>query len=142
MGQANRESVMRRTAVVFAAAFLMAACTGGEPPGPSATQTQGQTQSAAPPPNPVPTAARAVTLSWSAPLLNSDGSVLRDLAGFKIYYGQNANVMANAISITNASVSTFIVENLTPGTWYFGITAVNSQGFESQTSNMAIKTIG
>jgi len=132
MGQANRESLMRRAAVLFAAAFLMAACTGGEPPGPSAThaqaqaQAQGQTQSAAPPPNPVPTAARAATLSWSAPLLNSDGSVLRDLAGFKIYYGQNANVMANAISITNASVSTFIVENLTPGTWYFGITAGNS----------------
>jgi hypothetical protein len=34
-----------------------------------------------------------------------------------------------------------VVESLAAGTWYFGVSAVNSQGVESPLSNMASKTI-
>ena len=141
------EGRYRRAIACLGAALALAGCANGEAPSTSAStanQSQSQAQAQNPPAgNSIPAASgsTAATLSWSAPLLNADGSPLRDLTGFKIYYGQNANTMANSISIPNASVSTFIVENLTSGTWYFGVTAVNSQGFEGQISNLATKTI-
>lgn len=83
----------------------------------------------------------AATLSWNAPLANMDGSTLVNLAGFKIYYGRSADALDRAISVNNASISTYVVENLTSGTWYFGVAAVNSLGVESPLSNIASKTI-
>jgi hypothetical protein len=38
-------------------------------------------------------------------------------------------------------VQTYVVENLSPATWYFAVTAVNSQGAESSNSNVANKQI-
>jgi hypothetical protein len=38
-------------------------------------------------------------------------------------------------------VTTYLVENLSPGTWVFVITAVNSSGNESDYSDYASKTI-
>jgi hypothetical protein len=83
----------------------------------------------------------AATLSWNAPLANMDGSPLINLAGFKISYGRSADSLDSAITVNNASISTYVVENLTAGTWYFGVVAINSLGLESPLSNIASKTI-
>lgn len=76
----------------------------------------------------------AVTLSWNAPTQNTDGSPLTDLAGFRIYYGINSTDLNNVIELSNPSVSTYVVEGLTPDIWYFASTALNSQGQESDFS--------
>ena len=81
------------------------------------------------------------TLSWTAPTANTDGSTLSNLAGYRIRYGTSAASLTNTIVIDNASVTTFIVEDLSPATWYFAVTAVNSQGAESTNSNVANKQI-
>jgi Putative Ig domain len=81
------------------------------------------------------------TLSWTAPTSNTDGSTLANLAGYRILYGTSASSLTNTIVINNASVTTYVVENLSPATWYFAITAVNSQGAESGNSNVANKQI-
>jgi hypothetical protein len=81
------------------------------------------------------------TLSWTAPTENTDGSTLSNLAGYRIRYGTSVSALTQTIVIDNASVTTYVVENLSPATWYFAVTAVNSQGAESSNSNVANKQI-
>ncbi len=83
----------------------------------------------------------SVTLNWTAPTQNTDGSVLMNLAGYKIYYGTSPDNYPNQISINNPGITTDLVDNLTPNTWYFVSTAFNSAGEESDVSNVAIRTI-
>lgn len=81
------------------------------------------------------------TLSWTAPTENEDGSTLSNLSGYRIVYGTSASALTNTIQIDNPSVTTFVVENLSPATWYFAVKAVNSTGAESNYSNVASKQI-
>ena len=81
------------------------------------------------------------TLSWTAPTQNTDGSTLSNLAGYRIRYGTSASSLSNTIVINNVSVTTYVVENLSPATWYFAVTAVTSSGSESNNSNVASKQI-
>jgi hypothetical protein len=83
----------------------------------------------------------SATLSWTAPTENTDGSALSNLAGYRIRYGTSASALTSTIVISNASLTTYVVENLSPATWYFAVTAVNSQGAESTNSNVANKQI-
>lgn len=87
-------------------------------------------------------ASGSATLSWMPPTENSDGTPLMDLVGYEILYGQDADDLNVTVSLTNASLSSYVVENLTSGTWYFAIVAVNARGFTSSLSNLASKTIG
>src|SRR3954464_15783549 len=79
------------------------------------------------------------TLSWTAPTENTDGSTLSNLSGYRIRYGTSASALTQTIVIDNSSVTTYVVEDLSPATWYFAVTAVNSQGAESSNSNVANK---
>jgi hypothetical protein len=81
------------------------------------------------------------TLSWTAPTENTDGSTLSNLSGYRIRYGTSAGALTQTIVINNASVTTYVVEDLAPATWYFAVTAVNSTGSESAYSNVANKAI-
>jgi hypothetical protein len=81
------------------------------------------------------------TLSWTAPTENTDGSTLSNLSGYRIRYGTSANALTSTIVIENASVTTYVVEDLAPATWYFAVTAVNSTGAESTYSNVANKAM-
>jgi Putative Ig domain len=86
-------------------------------------------------------AAGSVTVSWVPPTLNDDGSSLTDLASFKIHYGKSSGNYSEQILIENPGISTYLVENLTPDTYYFVTTAINSGGIESEYSEEAVVTI-
>lgn len=83
----------------------------------------------------------AATLSWLPPTENEDGSPLTDLAGYYIYYGTDESALTQRIRVDNASVSRYLVENLSPSTWYFSIKAFSSTGAESAFSAIASKSI-
>jgi hypothetical protein len=82
-----------------------------------------------------------VTLSWASPTLNSDGTPLTDLAGFKIYWGNTPDNLTHSVTIDNPGITTYVVENLTPATYYFAASAFNSLGIESKPSNAIKKTV-
>jgi hypothetical protein len=82
-----------------------------------------------------------VTLSWTPPTENTDGTPLTDLSGYKIYYGTSAAALTKSIAVSTSGVSMYVVEDLTPATWYFAITAVTASGEESNFSNVAYKKI-
>ena len=81
------------------------------------------------------------TLSWMPPSENADGSVLTDLAGYKIYYGRNRDNLTRVVVLDNPGLTRYMIENLTPARWHFAMTSVNSAGTESRRSPTASKTI-
>lgn len=83
----------------------------------------------------------SVTLSWTPPTQNTDGTALSDLAGYKFYYGQSGGSYSKTIRVDNGSISTYRIENLLPDTYYIVATALNSAGVESAYSNEAVKTV-
>ena len=65
----------------------------------------------------------AATLTWTPPTTNTDGSTLTTLAGYRIAYGTSAAQLTQTIQISNAGMSSYVVENLAPGTYYFALRA-------------------
>jgi hypothetical protein len=82
-----------------------------------------------------------VSLSWQPPTENSDGSALVDLAGYVIHYGTVSNDYTSAITITNPGLTSFVVEDLPAGTYYFSMTSKATNGEESKLSTEASATI-
>jgi len=83
----------------------------------------------------------SVTLSWSPPTENTDGTTLTDLAGYRIYWGTTSGSYPNSVTIDNPGLTTYVVENLTPGTYEFVATSYNTSGVESDYSAPATKTV-
>jgi hypothetical protein len=81
------------------------------------------------------------TVSWEPPTQNVDGSALVNLKGYRIHYGTEPGSYDQVVTLNNAGLSSYVIDNLGPGTWYFAITAVSMSGAESQLSGAASKTI-
>jgi len=81
----------------------------------------------------------SATLSWAAPTQNTDGSSLTDLAGYRVYYGTSADALTQVIDVSN--VTTYVVNGLSSGTYYFAVAAYSTAGTESALSETATKTI-
>jgi hypothetical protein len=90
---------------------------------------------------PPPPANGSVTLSWTPPTQNTDGSTLSNLAGFRIQYGSSQSALTQTVQITNPGMATYVVTGLSSGTWYFAVKAYSSSGAESANSNVVNKTI-
>lgn len=86
----------------------------------------------------VSTTLASVTLQWQPPTENTDGTPLTDLAGYRIYYGVDPADLSDLIKLPNPGLTTYVIEELTPNTWYFAMTSVNERGQESDLSNQLI----
>lgn len=97
--------------------------------------------STTPPPPPPPPATGSATLAWTPPTQNDDGSALTNLAGYRIVYGTSPTALTQTVQVANPSASTYVVNGLASGTWYFGVRAYDSTGAESINSNVASKVL-
>lgn len=77
---------------------------------------------------------KSLTVSWSPPTENSDGTPLVDLSGYVIYYGGKSKQYTGTVKLANPGLTRYVVEALAAGTYYVALTAVNKQGAESQFS--------
>jgi hypothetical protein len=89
----------------------------------------------------VGTATGSATLMWTPPTQNTDGSPLTNLVGYKVYWGTSQGNLNNSATLNNPGIASYVVEQLTPATWYFSLTAVNGAGVESSFSNTASKRV-
>jgi Fibronectin type III domain len=85
---------------------------------------------------PTPTG-NSATLSWSAPTTNTNGTPLTDLSGYRIYYGANSQHLSQTVDLNSAGITSYVINNLSAGTWYFAISAVTANGVESALSDVA-----
>mgnify|MGYP001229658982 CR=1 FL=1 len=77
-------------------------------------------------------------LSWSAPK-NADGTPLTGIAGYKIYSGKVPGTYSSSVDI--GMTTSYAVNGLAPGIYYFAVTVYDTSGNESSYSNEASKTI-
>lgn len=75
-------------------------------------------------------------LSWMPPTEYEDSSYLGDLAGYVIYSGPTHKELSPRETLDNSGLTSFVVEPLESDERYFAITAVNSQGVESELSEV------
>jgi len=87
------------------------------------------------------TGSGSVTLNWTAPTQNEDGSDLTDLVGYVLYYGVQSGRYTEEIPVDNPTVTTYVVDGLAPGTYYFVATAKNSEDIESRYSGETVKQV-
>jgi hypothetical protein len=83
----------------------------------------------------------AAELSWTAPTQNTDGSALTSLAGYRIYYGTSAAALTQMVDVNSAGMTSYVLDNLAPSTYYFTIRAYNSSGSESANSNIVSRVV-
>jgi Putative Ig domain len=83
----------------------------------------------------------SATLTWVPPLTNSDGSLLTNLAGYRVQYGKSQTSLDQVKEIANPLTLTTTVGNLTSGTWYFAVRAYSTAGSVSDVSNVAQKVV-
>jgi nitrite reductase/ring-hydroxylating ferredoxin subunit len=86
------------------------------------------------------TADASVNLSWTPPTENTNGSALTNLAGYWIYYGPSAGELTHSVQIKGVGVTSYVVSNLSPGTWYFSMTAYTTASVQSASSAVASGT--
>lgn len=84
------------------------------------------------------TATGSALLSWTPPTTNTDGSPLT-LTGYRVYWGTQQGSYPNSANV-GPNVANHMVQQLTPATWYFVVTALSATG-ESAYSNVASKVI-
>lgn len=83
----------------------------------------------------------SASLTWEPPTARVDGSPLSNLAGYKIYYGRMSGTYDYQIDIDNPGVSTYVVEDLVSGEWFFSLSAYDTDGLESDRSNEVTRDI-
>ena len=116
-------------------ALSVAACTGG---GSQDPVSSGRANAA---PDIIAPDPRTATLNWTPALQNTDGTALTDLAGYKVYFGTSSDPLSTVVVVSNPSLTTYQVTNLSSGTWYFAVAAYTSTGTEGVLSNVASKAI-
>ena len=124
------------------AATASAASAGTIPQASNTLMSRGTSTSVTTAPKVSEASSGNATLSWEAPVSNTNGSALTDLAGYRIYYGASADDMKETVQISNLGIQTYVIENLEAGTWYFAVRALSSQGTESPLSDVVSKRIG
>jgi hypothetical protein len=82
------------------------------------------------------TGSGTATLTWSPPTERTDGTSLGSgLAGYEIHFGQDSNSYSNRIKLNNPGLASYVVDNLSSGTWYFSVSAFDTSGQKSGMSN-------
>jgi hypothetical protein len=80
-------------------------------------------------------------LNWTPPTQNTDGSLLDNLAGYFIYFGNSPMALNSRIQVNNAGLTSYSVTGLPRGTTYFAISAYTASSVESALSNVGSKFI-
>jgi hypothetical protein len=83
----------------------------------------------------------SVTVNWSTPTQNTNGTPLVNLAGFRIFYSTNPNNLSQSAQIANPGITSYVLSNLAPGTWYIGLADYTAAGVQSSLSNIASTTV-
>jgi|WetSurMetagenome_2_1015567.scaffolds.fasta_scaffold00113_18 hypothetical protein len=98
-----------------------------------------------------------VTLTWSVPTTNTDGSQMTDLAGYELYMGKSSGNYtritripvgdsmllcrdAEADKFPKTAKCSYTVTGLPQGDYYFVVSAYNTFGNKSSHSNEVKKT--
>src|SRR5690606_9412070 len=89
---------------------------------------------------PTPTGG-ATTLTWLPPTETVRGNALTNLAGYKLLWGTSPGNYTSQRLVSNPGISSWVLDGLAAGTYYFVVVAINSLGEESGYSNMIERVV-
>jgi hypothetical protein len=90
---------------------------------------------------PLPAESGGASIVWHAPQSRLDGRPLLDLAGYRLRYGVSPQALGRVVQIANPGATAHTLTDLSPGTWYFAVTAYTTAGVESALSAVIPATI-
>lgn len=81
---------------------------------------------------------QSALLTWTPPTTRANGERLgsTEIAGYEIYMGTATTGPFNSVTTTESNETQAIVKDLTPGTYYFAITTLDTNGLESEMSQV------
>ena len=80
-------------------------------------------------------------LSWAPPTTGIDGLPLTNLAGYQIYGGTDPDYLSAFAALSDPGMTSFVVEGLPPGEYFFAVTALTAAGTESYFSPVVMTYI-
>lgn len=95
------------------------------------------------PPKPADTDSRSAFLTWSVPRTRENGEALcpHELLGYQLRYETADAGSFKKMNILDPRSDSAVLERLSPGTWYFRIFTLDSEGYLSAASPSMIKTV-
>ncbi len=131
-------------AVIFFS-LVLTACGGGGSTNfsESSGTTQSTSTSTATTSQSEATGDASATFAWAAPTTRESGAGLSmgELQGYKISYGSNRSSLNSVVVISDPYTTSYIFSNLVTSTkYYFQITAYDTDGLESEKSNIVTRT--
>ena len=81
-------------------------------------------------------------LAWAIPSTRANGTPLGfgELRGYEVYYTNAAGTLNIVVPVSGATTTTITIGNLSAGTYYFAITAIDNSGLKSSLSPMVSAT--
>lgn len=143
-----RNSVFVLTTTVAAAGCMGGGGGGGG--GTAATATPGGTTA---PQTATVSGGTGPTITWEEPSRNADGSVLRDLIGYRLSYGLSPNDYTESRTLNlsdvdcmfeddaSARTCSYQLSGLSSASWYVSVQTVDMDGNLSSPSEPAIVTV-
>jgi len=86
-------------------------------------------------------ASGSATLNWSPVTQNTNGTLVTDLPGYTVHYGVSPVALSSTVVLSDPNQTTYVVGQLSAGTWYFAVSAYTTSGIQGELSNVAAKTI-
>ncbi|WP_097459793.1 PA14 domain-containing protein [Mangrovitalea sediminis] len=88
------------------------------------------------------TSSGGISISWTAPTTRIDGTALSpsDIASYTIQYGQTSGQLDKTVTVA-ATQTSYSFTSLSSGTWYFQVTATDSNGLTSSPSQAVSFTV-
>ncbi len=86
-------------------------------------------------------ASGSATLSWLPPTQRTDGSPVGEISGYRLLYGQAPGGYTQSVTISNPGITSYMIEGLTSGEWFFAIQTLDGNGLFSAPSAEVSKVI-
>ena len=81
------------------------------------------------------TAPGSISISWIPATQRVDGSPLTNLYGHRIRWGTEPGNYTDSVFVQGEGVTSYVIENLLPASYYIAATTVDTNGLESALSN-------
>jgi len=81
------------------------------------------------------------TITWTAAAPGASGSAGQEPIGYRVYYGTSVAGMTHVVTVADPSETSFVLENLSPGIWFFAIASYavdNAQSALSPTVSVTL----
>ena len=84
----------------------------------------------------------SLTVSWSTPSQNTDGTSLSNISGYRIAYGTSPSSLSQSVNVSGSTATSVVIGSLASGTTYhFAVSTANTGGTYSALSGTVSSTV-